>query len=73
MLQQKLTNSTPKMRSQKVIRPRPKTIHVESGSVDLSEASSMSSRGKRGSNSNLTGECLNFKLINFKFYVCVSL
>lgn len=36
-------------------RPRPKTIHVESGSVDLSEASSLASRGKKGSSSNLTG------------------
>lgn len=44
-----------KMRPQKVIRPRPKTIHVETGSVDLSEASSLSSRNKKGSNSNLTG------------------
>lgn len=45
-----------KMRPQKVIRPRPKTIHVETGSVDLSEASSLSSRNKKGSNSNLTGK-----------------
>lgn len=44
-----------KMRPQKIIRPRPKTIHVETGSVDLSEASSLSSRNKKGSNSNLTG------------------
>lgn len=46
----------PKMRAQKVVRPRPKTIHVESGSVDLSEVSSLASRNKKGSNSNLTGE-----------------
>lgn len=45
-----------KMRPQKLSRPRPKTIHVETGSVDLSETSSLSSRGKKGSNSNLTGE-----------------
>lgn len=44
-----------KIRQQKVIRPRPKTIHVETGSVDLSEASSLSSRNKKGSNSNLMG------------------
>ncbi|XP_061511280.1 patronin isoform X27 [Anopheles gambiae] len=51
------TTPTPvaKLRTQKLTRPRPKTIHVESGSVDLSEASSLSSRGKKGSNSNLTG------------------
>ncbi|XP_021710409.1 patronin isoform X15 [Aedes aegypti] len=50
------TSSTPaaKMRPQKLSRPRPKTIHVETGSVDLSETSSLSSRGKKGSNSNLT-------------------
>lgn len=46
----------PKLRAQKVVRPRPKTIHVETGSVDLSEASSLSSRNKKGSNSNLTGK-----------------
>lgn len=65
MLQQKLLQQQhshqggsggPKMRQQRMVRPRPKTIHVESGSVDLSDASSMTSRGKRGSNSNLTGE-----------------
>ncbi|XP_058055049.1 patronin [Anopheles bellator] len=57
--QQQIHQTTPtpaaKMRTQKLSRPRPKTIHVESGSVDLSEASSLSSRGKKGSNSNLTG------------------
>lgn len=51
-----------KMRPQKVIRPRPKTIHVETGSVDLSESSSLSSRNKKGSNSNLTGK------IHIQFY-----
>uniref|UniRef100_A0A2M4A2F4 Putative microtubule-binding calmodulin-regulated spectrin-associated n=1 Tax=Anopheles triannulatus TaxID=58253 RepID=A0A2M4A2F4_9DIPT len=58
-LHQTAHSSTPtpaaKLRTQKLSRPRPKTIHVESGSVDLSEASSLSSRGKKGSNSNLTG------------------
>lgn len=44
-----------KLRTQKSTRPRPKTIHVESGSVDLSEVSSLASRGKKGSSSNLTG------------------
>lgn len=48
------TSSVAKMRTTKQVRPRPKTIHVETGSVDLSEASSLSSR-KKGSNSNLTG------------------
>ncbi|XP_017837896.1 patronin isoform X45 [Drosophila busckii] len=42
-------------RPTRVMRPRPKTIHVDDASVDISEASSLSSRGKKGSNSNLTG------------------
>ncbi|XP_037895535.1 patronin isoform X3 [Glossina fuscipes] len=42
-------------RTQKSTRPRPKTIHVDDGSVDISEASSISSRGKKGSSSNITG------------------
>lgn len=71
MLQQKLIqqqqshqpNAGPKMRQQRMVRPRPKTIHVESGSVDLSDASSMTSRGKRGSNSNLTGKFPIFNLL----------
>lgn len=49
------SSAAAKMRPQKVIRPRPKTIHVETGSVDLSDTSSLSSRNKKGSNSNLTG------------------
>lgn len=49
-------SSAAKLRPQKVVRPRPKTIHVETGSVDLSEASSLSSRNKKGSNTNLTGK-----------------
>ncbi|XP_032292368.1 patronin isoform X9 [Drosophila virilis] len=47
--------STPRLRQQRVTRPRPKTIHVDDASVDISEASSLSSRGKKGSSSNLTG------------------
>lgn len=43
-------------RTQKSTRPRPKTIHVDDGSVDISEASSISSRGKKGSSSNITGK-----------------
>ncbi|XP_062561633.1 patronin isoform X29 [Armigeres subalbatus] len=54
-MHQSSSTPAPKMRPQKLSRPRPKTIHVETGSVDLSEASSLSSRGKKGSNSNLTG------------------
>lgn len=55
MLTQSSSGAATKMRTQRVTRPRPKTIHVETGSVDLSEASSLSSRNKKGSNSNLTG------------------
>ncbi|XP_065368111.1 patronin isoform X14 [Calliphora vicina] len=48
------TNTVTRTRP-KPTRPRPKTIHVDDGSVDLSEASSISSRGKKGSSTNLTG------------------
>ncbi|CAG9771820.1 unnamed protein product [Ceutorhynchus assimilis] len=43
---------TPKMRPKASTRPRPKTIHIDSGSVQLAEG--MSSRGRKGSTSNLT-------------------
>ncbi|XP_056647194.1 patronin isoform X17 [Diorhabda sublineata] len=43
---------TPKMRPKASTRPRPKTIHIDSGSVQMAEG--MSSRGKKGSTSNLT-------------------
>lgn len=56
----------PKLRTQKQVRPRPKTIHVETGSVDLSEASSLSSRNRKGSNSNLTGLFHTFTLYYFE-------
>nr|CAI5868554.1 unnamed protein product [Callosobruchus analis] len=42
----------PKMRPKANTRPRPKTIHIDSGSVQIAEG--MSSRGKKGSTSNLT-------------------
>lgn len=61
-------SGTPKMRTQKMVRPRPKTIHVESGSVDISEASSLSSRNKKGSSNNLTG-----KFICSEFYLDIYL
>ncbi|CAH1117780.1 unnamed protein product [Phaedon cochleariae] len=41
-----------KMRPRGTARPRPKTIHIDSGSVQLAEG--MSSKGKKGSSSNLT-------------------
>ena len=54
MKQQQQMSSTPqpRMRTNKVTRPRPKTIHVETNSgMDLGGAS-----GKKGSNSNLAGD-----------------
>nr|XP_036231352.1 patronin isoform X41 [Bactrocera oleae] len=47
-------STTPRLRQTRPTRPRPKTIHVDDGSVDLSEASSISSRSKKGSSTNLT-------------------
>ncbi|XP_041450311.1 patronin isoform X38 [Drosophila obscura] len=52
---QSSTATNPRLRQQRTTRPRPKTIHVDDASVDISEASSISSRGKKGSSSNLTG------------------
>lgn len=53
--------SSAKMRPNRVVRPRPKTIHVESGSVDMGgggEGPSGLARHKgKGSNTNLTGAC----------------
>lgn len=61
------SKSGPKMRSKNnnstPSRPRPKTIHVESGPPEsytphsraVSTMSTMSSKGKRGSGNNLTG------------------
>ncbi|XP_030749576.1 patronin isoform X3 [Sitophilus oryzae] len=43
----------PKMRPKGSTRPRPKTIHIDSGSVQLAEGMSRS-RGTKGSTSNLT-------------------
>ncbi len=56
LIKQQMSPAPPKMRQQKTVsRPRPKTICVERGSIDQSEASSLSSRDKKGSNTNLTG------------------
>lgn len=55
--QQLQSNSSTVRRPQKTVRPRPKTIHVESGSVDMGEASCVApSRIKKGSTSNLAGK-----------------
>lgn len=39
-------------------RARPKTIHVDSGAVQMAEGMLLASRGKQGSSSNLTGNIL---------------
>lgn len=56
--QQLQVNSSTVRRPQKTIRPRPKTIHIESGSVDMGDnmSSAPPSRIKKGSNTNLAGE-----------------
>ncbi|XP_019846106.2 patronin isoform X19 [Bactrocera dorsalis] len=54
MKQSAQNSTTPRLRQTRPTRPRPKTIHVDDGSVDLSEASSISSRSKKGSSTNLT-------------------
>ncbi|XP_071052762.1 patronin isoform X4 [Onthophagus taurus] len=45
---------TPKVRAKGAVRPRPKTIHIDSGSVEMAEGMLQPSRAKRGSNTNLT-------------------
>lgn len=55
------TAAAPKMRAQKVQRPRPKTIHVDAASVDSS----------KGSSSNLTGNVTALKVrqyLNFSIF-----
>lgn len=48
--------SATKMRSKgSTNRPRPKTIHVDSGSVEMAEGMLQPSQGKKGSTSNLSG------------------
>lgn len=45
---------TPRMRPKgSVMRPRPKTIHIDSGSVEMAEGMLQPSRAKKGSSSNL--------------------
>ncbi|XP_075169155.1 calmodulin-regulated spectrin-associated protein patronin isoform X12 [Haematobia irritans] len=61
------TNTMSRTR-QKSTRPRPKTIHVDDGSVDISEASSISSRGKKGSSSNITGYGLSSNSMRRDYY-----
>ncbi|KAK3922426.1 Patronin, partial [Frankliniella fusca] len=48
----------PKMRNKTVTRPRPKTIHVDSGNVEMAEGLLSPSRGKKGSTSNLADSSL---------------
>lgn len=59
LIKQQMSPAPPKMRQQKAVsRPRPKTICVERGSIDQNEGSSLSSRDKKGSSTNLTGKIL---------------
>lgn len=53
-------NPTPqplKLRGKTNPRPRPKTIHIDSG-ADAHDGALTPSRGKKGSSSNLSGQCL---------------
>lgn len=60
----------PKMRQPKAVsRPRPKTICVERGSIDQSEASSLSSRDKKGSSTNLTGTLCGDRVAQLVFVI----
>lgn len=49
------------MRPKVTSRPRPKTIHIDSGSVEMAEGLLQPSRGKKGSNTNLTGKLNNIQ------------
>lgn len=54
--------STTKLRSKgSTGRPRPKTIHVDSGSVEMAEGMLQPSQGKKGSTSNLSGIYTRFR------------
>ncbi|XP_020712903.1 patronin isoform X9 [Ceratitis capitata] len=70
MKQTTQNTTTPRLRQTRLTRPRPKTIHVDDGSVDLSEASSISSRSKKGSSTNLTayGTLSNSNTLRRDFY-----
>ncbi|XP_029406284.2 patronin isoform X15 [Bactrocera dorsalis] len=70
MKQSAQNSTTPRLRQTRPTRPRPKTIHVDDGSVDLSEASSISSRSKKGSSTNLTayGTLSNSNTLRRDFY-----
>lgn len=62
----------PKMRPRGPMRPRPKTIHIDSGSVEMAEGL-QASRGKKGSNTNLTGKPLQQNKVECNSdYVCSS-
>ncbi|KAF5305032.1 hypothetical protein FQR65_LT18787 [Abscondita terminalis] len=60
---------TPKMRPKgSVTRPRPKTIHIDSGSVELAEGMLQPSRGKKGSSSNLTANYMSNNTMKRDYY-----
>lgn len=51
-------------------RPRPKTIHVDSGSVEMAEGMLQPSQGKKGSTSNLSGTFINYSFLRLFLCVC---
>lgn len=62
---QQQINSATVRRPQKVTRPRPRTIHVESRPVEVTDSSIVASnRSKKDANSNLIG---NYSRININF------
>nr|XP_008193061.1 PREDICTED: patronin isoform X11 [Tribolium castaneum] len=58
---------TPKMRPKAASRPRPKTIHIDSGSVEMAEGMMQPSRGKKGSTSNLTGSSTDQDSLAYRY------
>lgn len=63
--QQQMATPQLRMRNNKVNRPRPQTIHVDSNT-----AMGLGSSGKKGSNSNLTGNtCKNEIFLNFSAFL----
>lgn len=62
----------PKLRSKtQPSRPRPKTIHIDSGGADAHDGMLTASRGKKGSSSNLSGRLsVSFIGFNANIYFC---
>ncbi|XP_017772472.1 PREDICTED: patronin isoform X3 [Nicrophorus vespilloides] len=60
----------PKLRAKgSTARPRPKTIHIDSGSVEMAEGIGLQpSRGKKGSSSNLTANSYHSSTMKRDYY-----